>query len=334
MNDKKKLGQYFTKKDLWLKPQIKKFIEDSNCSIAYDPFAGDGDLLSCSEVYGISNVKGLDIDKSLKWENNDSLKNIPHIDDAIIITNPPYLTNYSAKRKKIISGMESYFEKYTDLYQLAVIKMLEAQDYVVAIIPETFINSNFLNSVKERIKSITILVENPFEDTENPVCVVCFDNNVFANRESEIYVGDEYINTLDYIKSKSLEPLKKYKIYFNKTSGKLAIRAVDMPSKDKKIKFMTVDELSYSLNNIKNSSRLITVVDVGDLGIDISELAEQCNTILAKYRHDTMDINLSPFKGNAKDGTRRRRLDYKTARAIIEISIDNLLINSLKKEEV
>lgn len=324
-DNKVKLGQFFTKKDLWLKPQVKKFIEECNCKIAYDPFAGGGDLLSCSEAYGINETKGLDIDKNLNWEYNDSLVSIPHIDDAIIITNPPYLTNYSAKRKKIMSGIEQYFEKYTDLYQLAIVRMLEAQDYVVAIIPETFINSKFLNSVYERIKSITILVDNPFEDTENPVCVVCFDNNIFANRETEVYVGEKYINTLEYIKSKSMEPLKKYRIDFNKVNGKLAIRAVDMPSVDKKIKFMSVDDLSYDLSNIKTSSRLITVVDVEDLNLDINRLAEQCNNVLAKYREETMDINLSPFKGNAKDGTRRRRLDYKTARAIIEQAIDIIL---------
>lgn len=110
----------------------------------------------------------------------------------------------------MISGIERYFEKYTDLYQLAVVKMLGAQDYVVAIIPETFINSNFLNMVFKRIKSITILVENPFKDTENPVCVVCFDNNVFENREVEVYIGDKYINTLEFIKSKSkVKDMKK-----------------------------------------------------------------------------------------------------------------------------
>lgn len=323
--NKRQLGQYFTKKDLWLKPQIKKFIEDSKCTVAYDPFAGAGDLLICAEEYGITKIKGLDIDKNLNWQYNDSLDNIPHFDNAIIITNPPYLTNYSAKRKKIYKGMEKYFERYTDLYQLAIIKMLEAQDYVVAIVPETFINSNFLNSVQKRIKSITVLIENPFEDTENPVCVVCFDNNNSLNRKIEVYIDEKYINTLEYIKSKLKEPTKKYKIDFNKTYGKLAIRAVDMPNIDKKIKFMSVDELSYNMNKIKNSSRLITVVDVGKLQLDMNLLAKQCNMILAEYRLDTSDINLSPFKGNAKDGTRRRRLDYKTARAIIEQAIDTLL---------
>lgn len=100
LNNKKVLGQYFTKKDLWLKKQIVEFIKNSNCTIAYDPFAGNGDLLKLSESYGINEIKGLDIDNTLNWEINDNLKEIPHVDNAIIITNPPYLTKYSASRKK------------------------------------------------------------------------------------------------------------------------------------------------------------------------------------------------------------------------------------------
>lgn len=323
--NKQQLGQYYTRKDLWLKKQIKKFIKESKCTVAYDPFAGVGDLLKCSKNYNISEIKGLDIDKKLGWEYNDSLKNIPHIENAIIITNPPYLTNYSAKRKKILKGIENYFNEYTDLYQLAITKMLEAQEYVVAIIPETFINSKFLYKVYERIRSITILIENPFEDTETPVCVVCFDNNISSHKEIEVYVGDKYINTLKYIKEKELIPLKKYKINFNKINGKLAIQAVDMPTLNNKIKFLTVDDLDYDLKNIKHSSRLITVVEIENVNVNINELANQCNIILNKYRQETKDVTLSPFKGNAKDGTRRRRLDYKTARAIIEKALDILL---------
>ena len=46
-NAKKKrmLGQFFTKGDCWLRPQVKQFISESGAYIAYDPFAGDGCLL-------------------------------------------------------------------------------------------------------------------------------------------------------------------------------------------------------------------------------------------------------------------------------------------------
>lgn len=323
VNEKKKLGQYFTKKDLWLKPQIIDFIKMSKCKIAYDPFAGNGDLLKVSSEYGIKKIKGLDIDNSLDWEINDSLKNIPHVDNAIIITNPPYLTKYSASRKKIKINYD-YFKNHTDLYQLAIDKMLEAQDYVVAIVPETYINSKFFDRNLSRVYSVTILTENPFDDTENPVCVVCFDNRIKIPPEIKVYVDGEYLNDYSYFKELRLTPKNKYSIRFNVKNGKLALRAVDLTTNDKKIQFYETSELNYDLSKIGVSSRLITIIDLDCSDIDIKELVSECNRLLEDYRNKTKDVTLSPFKGNTKDGKRRRRLDYKTARCLIEMAISNL----------
>ena len=38
---KRTLGQFFTRGDCWLRPQIVGFIAKSGKHIAYDPFAGD-----------------------------------------------------------------------------------------------------------------------------------------------------------------------------------------------------------------------------------------------------------------------------------------------------
>lgn len=322
-NNKKKLGQYFTKKDLWLKSHIIEFINNSNCSIAYDPFAGNGDLLKLSLEYGIENIKGLDIDEKLNWELNDSLKNIPSIDNAIIITNPPYLTKYSASRKKIDID-NNYFKEHTDLYQLAIDKMLLAQDYVVAIVPETYINSKYFEKNLSRVYSVTILTENPFDDTENPVCVVCFDNVKKNPPEVKVYIDDEFLNVYSYFKKFKLTPKNNYSIRFNVQNGKLALRAVDLTTDDKKIRFYEKDELNYDLSKIGVSSRLVTIIDLDCSDIDIKELVFECNRLLEDYRLKTKDITLSPFKGNTKDGKRRRRLDYRTARCIIEMAIVNL----------
>lgn len=322
-NEKRKLGQYFTKKDLWLKPQIIDFIKNSNCTIAYDPFAGNGDLLKLSMDCGLKDIKGLDIDKSLKWEINDSLKNIPHIDNAIIITNPPYLTKYSASRKKINIDY-CYFECHSDLYQLAIDRMLDAQDFVVAIVPETYINSKFFEKNLSRIYSVTILTENPFDDTENPVCVVCFDNVIKIPPEVKVYVDEQYLNNYSYFEELRLIPKNSYSIRFNVQNGKLALRAVDLTTNDKKIRFYTKEELNYDLTKVGNSSRLVTIIDLDCSDIDIKELVFECNRLLDDYRKKTCDVILSPFKGNTKEGYRRRRLDYKTARCIIEIAINNL----------
>lgn len=324
-NEKKKLGQYFTKKDLWLKPQIISFIKKSKCKTAYDPFAGNGDLLKVSKTYGIKVTKGLDIDESLNWEYNDSLSNIPHVDNAIIITNPPYLTKYSASRKHINSGeMNKYFKEHTDLYQLAIDRMLEAQDFVVAIVPETYINSKFFNKHLARIYSVTILTENPFDDTENPVCVVCFDNVEKNPPQIKVYADDEYLNDYSYFKELKLTPKNKYFIKFNVQYGKIALRAVDLTSNDKRIKFYEKKDLDYDINKIGNSSRLVTIIDLDCSDLILSDLVNECNKILEEYRLKTKDVTLSPFKGNTKEGNRRRRLDYKTARYIIEKAISNL----------
>ena len=94
---KQSLGQFFTKNGFWLKDHILEFIKSTNAQIAFDPFAGDGDLLDVAQKIGFKEIKGFDIDKNLGWEINDSLLGIPRIENSVTITNPPYLTNYSAK---------------------------------------------------------------------------------------------------------------------------------------------------------------------------------------------------------------------------------------------
>lgn len=317
---KKILGQYFTEIDHWLQPQIKKFIISSDAKIIYDPFAGNGNLLKIMRKIGFRKTVGLDIDPKLGWEINDSLVKIPKVKNSIIVTNPPYLTNYSAKRKKILDSVDKYFRnnRIVDLYQLAIMRCLEASDYVVAIIPETFINNIFS---EDRIAAITILEKNPFIDTENPVCVVCFDNKIKKGQKIKIFKDEKFISYYSEIKKYQLKPKKIYKLNFNLKHGQIALRAVDMPNPAKPIEFMPSKKLNYNLDKIKHSSRLITIVEIKEEGINFERLAGETNKILNLYRKRTYDVLLSPFKGNNKLNIRRRRLDYKTARAIIELAI-------------
>lgn len=321
---KRILGQFFTEKNNWFRKHIKNFILKSNCKIAYDPFAGNGDILQVVNKLTKLKTIGLDIDSIRKFKKNDSLINIPYIKNAIIITNPPYLSNYSAKRKKIYHKVAKYFNNsnYDDLYLIALEKMLLAQKYVVAIVPETFINSSFKD--KSKLQSITIIEDNCFNDTENPVCVVCFDGIVKPFKKIKVYKNDDYLNTLGYFENSRLKPNKNLKIIFNDTQGNIALRAVDTTNPKRMISFMKKKELDYNLNGIKISSRLITIVNVKNINGQLTNLIEMCNIILKQYRLKTNDVLLSPFKGNMKNGRRRRRLDYETARAIIEQAYNKL----------
>lgn len=328
-NKKVKLGQFFTKDSVWLKPQIIDFIKNSKCKVAFDPFAGDGDLLNAAKkILGFNTIKGLDIDSSLNWDENDSLISIPHINDAIIITNPPYIAKQSASKKKI--DLTKYFNssKYDDVYLIALDRMLEAQTYVVAIIPESFINSNYKK--KDLINSITILEENPFTDTENPVCVVCFDGVPKPQSQIKVYKNDRFITNLEYISSIKLEPTNCIKISFNDLDGWLGLRAIDSSNDKTFINYDFKENFDYDWeNNIKVSSRHFTLININIKVEKRSEFVNECNRILEKLRNDSSDIILTPFKGNTKKGKRRRRLDFRLARAIMEKAYKN--INNIEK---
>lgn len=318
-NKKISLGQFFTKKDVWLKPQVRDFILSTKARIAVDPFAGDGHLLAVVRKLGISRTIGFDIDTKLPWKLNDSLIAIPKVADAIIITNPPYLTNYSAKRKgsNIFQAVEKYFSmaEFTDLYQLALQNCLASSDYVVAIVPETFLNSTFS---KERLMSVTVLEENPFHDTDCPVCVLCFDQQMKPLSRIHMYKNGSSLPSLGELEIMRLRPRYDIPIRYNVVHGNIALRAVDTTDPEKPIKFMPVDKLDYHLSGIKYSSRLITIIQVDIPKKNLLTMITECNRILTEYRRKTHDVTLSPFKGNTKVGIRRRRLDYYTARAILE----------------
>jgi len=326
---KRSLGQFFTKNDFWLKNHILEFIKSTNAKIAFDPFAGGGDLLSVAQKIGFKKIKGLDIDKSLSWEINDSLHNIPKIKNSVTITNPPYLTNYSAKRKGIYENVKQYFDacNYDDIYQLAIEKSL-INDFGVMIIPETFINSKF---PKNRLVSITIIEDQLFNDTENPICVICFDNKQKSYDQIDVYKNDRLIGKLGYFEKMRRTPHKSIYMKFNAPKGQIALRAVDTTNPQKPISFMRPEEIDYNLTDIKHSSRLITVIEVKADGQAIDKIIKHSNQMLFDFRKKTYDVLLSPFKGNKKNGERRRRLDYMTARAFLEDAYELAYPNSRLK---
>lgn len=313
---KQTLGQFFTKNDFWLKNHILDFIKLTKTTIAFDPFAGSGDLLKVAKKIGFQKIKGFDIDKSLNWKINDSLLSIPKIKNSIIITNPPYLTNYSAKRKNIYDSVKKYFEicKYDNIYQLAIEQCLN-NDFGIIIVPETFINSKF---PKHRLTSITIIEDQLFNDTENPVCVICYDNKNKTYDKIKIYKNDKMLGILEYFEKMRRTPQKNIYIKFNSPKGQIALRAVDTTDPARPISFMKPKEIDYKLSNIKQSSRLITVIELNIEKEIIEKIIKFSNDLLFDFRKKTSDVLLSPFKGNKKNGERRRRLDYLTARAILE----------------
>lgn len=195
--------------------------------------------------------------------------------------------------------------------------MLEAQKNVVTIIPETFINSSFKK--KDLLHSITILEENPFLDTSTPVVVVCFDSCLKHDNEIKIFKGPEYTCTLRDVEDCRLVPDNSVRMKFNDLSGWLGVRCVDTTNPNDTLRFDFKENIDYDWEKgIKVSSRLLTLISIDVPKSKRQPFITECNRVLADVRMKSHDIILSPFKGNMKNGVRRRRLDFQTCRAIIE----------------
>ncbi len=307
---KKDYGQYFTTDEGWLLPQVVDFILSTGKTSVLDPFAGTGCLLkTIKHKLGLSGT-GYDIDPRFGYACNDSLLYIPAT-DSIVITNPPYLAKNSAWRQR--SPMSKYFQnnEFTDLYQIALNNCLLSHDYVVAIIPETFI---LADKFQNYINQLSVIEKNLFTDTDCPICVCCFDKN--NTEPSHVYKDTQYLFTLDTLLNKRKNPNNSVRIKFNAKNGNIGLRAIDGTDVTSRIKFCDVAELNYNLAGIKHSSRSVSVLDV-DVE-NAKEIMTTANQILEEYRTETCDLLFAAFKGNNKAGKRRRRLDFRTARAILE----------------
>jgi hypothetical protein len=312
-------GQFQTRGRSWLAAQVVEFIRSKRPTLLYDPFAGHGSLLASARERIPCATAGLDIDAAAGWPVNDSLRSIPPRPGAVIVTNPPYLASHSARRKGVHGAVARHFERRPDLYQLALDRCREACPYVVAIVPETIINSAY---PRDNIVSVTVLEESPFRDTDCPVCVVCIDTTVEPPAGPAVYVGEKFLGRLTDLEEKRLHPENSLRINFNVKSGRIALRAVDLTNPARPVRFMRRHELDYPSERIKVSSRLVTFVEIPSVPDgELDRIIRAANRLLVAFRADTADVLLSPFKGNTADGRRRRRLDYYTARAILERAV-------------
>jgi len=315
------LAQHFTTGNHWLTSNIKEFILEHVNKGILDPFAGNCDLKKTLEDIGIKDFIGYDIDKTKCCDfvkKNDSLINIPK-SDRLIVTNPPYMAKYTATRYgSLFTKYFEKFEKYNNIYLLALERCLESHDFVVIIIPETFLLTNCL---KSRLYSITIIEDQMFGNTSFPVLVACFTKNKNSPDKIKIYKNRDYLFTMKELFSRQKKPIKSIDIKFNKKNGNIGLRAIDSATGDKKIMFCHPIDLNYSTKGIKHSSRLMSIISIPSLPEkNIDSFLVKCNKILLEYRHSTFDLLMAPFKGNDKTGVRRRRLDFRTARAIMEAS--------------
>jgi len=318
-------GRFYTTQGHWLTAPVIAFI-DAALETApgfLDPFAGAGHLLEVCSARFQRPVAGLDL-HAPPWPSNDSLRRVPTT-DAILITNPPFLAKHSASRKGVAGTVAHYYREsgLDDLYQIALLRCLEAARFTVAILPEIFLNSA---CDKQSLVLVSVLERSPFEDTENPVCVACFDLlKKDGAQTARLFVEDRYCGAYGEIFGLRRTVAREGRMTFNDPAGDIALRAVDSTNPAAPIAFLPAELFDYKRANIKVSSRLLTYLSVRGVPSDRRlELIEVANRRLASLREASHDLILSPFKGNTRAGKRRRRLDYGLARTLLQESLAEL----------
>jgi hypothetical protein len=311
-------GHFYTTQSHWLTPPVSAFIEAAlaEASGFLDPFAGGGHLLEvCSERFRRP-VAGLDLHAE-PWPRNDSLLHIPHT-NAVIVTNPPFLAKHSASRKGVAATVAHYYREagLDDLYQIALRRCLSAARFTVAILPETFLNSAF---PKDSLALVSVLERSPFQDTDNPVCVACFDTHgQDGEQHARLFVEERYCGSYAELFGFRRPRNRDNRVVFNDPFGEIALRAVDSTDPSAPIAFLPAEHFEYERACVKVSSRLLTYLRLPELPpARRLELIEVANRRLACLREASHDLVLSPFKGNNKAGKRRRRLDYALARTLL-----------------
>lgn len=324
---KREYGQFFTTVnpfniDIFYK-WIKLFIDDE--TILLEPFAGSCNICNMIKDLGYENDwKCYDIDppeiEEYEITQQDTINNFP-LGFNVAITNPPYLGKSSASRRKLPFDGKGY----DDLYKTSLSVMLDNLDYVAAIIPESFATSGLFHN---RLYAIVSLTCKMFEDTDCPVCLALFvPNNKkeslgLDENDFMLYRQDKYINLYSIVKSNLLiSKYNKIDWKMNDKEGTIGIKCIDN-TKGNSIIFVKGDTIDAS--KIKNSSRSFTRVSGLPNNVDLDKFIEKCNIILDSYRADTFDIFLTSFKGLREDNLYRRRLDFKTAKNIMNLAMEEI----------
>ena len=323
MENKRLRGQYFTITNPFDTVGFYKWMEripNLNKETILEPFAGSNNIPAMLSEDNILNNKWKCFDVEPSQENKcpsfnvneqDTIKNFPN-GFKITITNPPYLSKNSATRR----GLDFPNTQYDDLYKLCLEKMLDNCDFVAAIIPETFITSGLFHN---RLFAVISLTCKMFDDTECPVCLALFipeHNDSFL-----IYRMNELIGSYDELIKNDVKCDIKNKWIFNDPNGEIGIWCID-GTKAPTIRFGK--GVDIPANKIKISSRSLTRVSGLPTEIKIEELINECNKILENYRKTTKDVFLASFKGLRNDGFYRRRLDFATARNILNLAVVNV----------
>ena len=276
MNPKQQFGQFFTTNTDYILQNLEKYVANKDVC---DPFAGGGDLLKFAKKHGARSVIGFDCDKNLVDNDlvyyNDSLKNPKKY--KFVLTNPPYLYQNKLQDNSILKN-----SKHTDLYQLALEKIMDSEEGIV-IVPINFLsakNAKYIRNEfleKFEIEKVNYFTNQVFDDTTYNVMAfyyklkekpqqmnnVCFDiypekKHIILSlfRQYDWQIGGEFIHEINQFKNRlQIKRLEENDLCVGDCCIKTAYNHLDM------FKEFKVDKNLF--NRIKKNIILLKAIDTG-----------------------------------------------------------------------
>lgn len=339
MQSKKTLKQFFTHNYGALLPIIDAYPITS--TLVVDPFCGDGHLLKLFSCRTIA----IDVDPSVKPDIvADSLRILPAVGDCVIVTNPPYSYQHVLQREN--PGLFDVVKSagYVDLYEYAIRRIIDQTNFcpIYAILPENFIasrQSHLRRELYNHIEVVQIHTRSLCADTDQPTVFVKLSPNKIGS--TDLWIDDvrtaTIVITADGLQP-TLKPTKLDYIDFGMKAGQteeqrdtsILLKATDGGSPNNRIRLMSVAEQfpgnTHFLNKISDRAHIQIVpklwVSLTDKQIDLLKLS--FNRWVDGWRANTYGLGLTSFRSNP-DGFRRKRIDFKLARLVINNLIEQLL---------
>lgn len=306
-------GQFFTAgNDPFDHPAFHAWAQEAQLGSVevLEPFAGANHLIEWLQGHGWANsFAAFDIEPGHPAvQQRNTLARFPKGFHACV-TNPPFLATYAAKRR----GWKVQAGGYDDLYKRCLDRCLANVPYLAAIVPASFATSGLFH---ERLRTLVLMNDRYFEGTTVPVLLALWGPDDRQGR-FEVYDGATLVGLWTDLLRHRPVPRHATPVVFNAVNGQLDLIAIDH-DRGASIRFAPAGLLDDAA--ITSASRLHTRVLLPEApdDLDVAAYAQRLNRALARYRRDTHDVLLTPFKGLRKDGRYRRRLDYATARVLIQ----------------
>lgn len=340
MRSKRTLKQFFTHNYNALLPIIRAYPPDKQLIV--DPFAGDGHLLKLFSCHTIA----IDIDPTVNPDIvADSFKSLSVDGDCAVVTNPPYSYQHVLQRENPELFDIVKHAGYVDLYEYAIRRIIEQIGFcpIYAVLPENFIASRLSHlrrELYEHIEVVQIHTQSLCMDTDQPTVFVKLNPDKVSS--TDLWIDDARTASI-IITANGLQPkLKPTKLDYvdfgmkdwqtkEQRDTSILLKATDGGSPNNRIRLMSVSEQfpgkPHFLNKISDRAHIQIVpkpwVLLTDKQIELLKLL--FNKWVDNWRASTHGLGLTSFRGNP-DGFRRKRIDFKLARLVINNIIEKLTV--------